>query len=107
MRENRLCWGVVMQIDSLAASKEVALRNSEWGFDADDSIMHKVYDKKTAIGCTVRDLINATPKESLSKIFLEEKLFETWCHGRVVLLGDGKDFWRLLPHNPWDDLTSN
>ncbi|KAF8932601.1 hypothetical protein EDD21DRAFT_379031 [Dissophora ornata] len=88
LRENRLCWGVVMQIDSPAASKEVAFRNSEWDSDADDSIMHKVYDSKTPVGGVVRDLVSATPKDNLSKIFLEEKLFETWYHGRIVLLGD-------------------
>jgi len=36
------------------------------------------------------DLIDRTPKEYISKVMLEEKLFDTWYGGRTVLLGDGK-----------------
>ncbi|KAF9438522.1 hypothetical protein BGZ76_007196 [Entomortierella beljakovae] len=88
MRDNRICWGVTLQVESSAASKDVRFRNSDWGSEADESMMHKVYDNKTAIGGVVRDLIDNTPKSEVSKIFLEEKLFETWYHGRTVLIGD-------------------
>ncbi|KAF9309489.1 hypothetical protein BG003_009704 [Podila horticola] len=40
------------------------------------------------------DLIDRTPKELISKVMLEEKLFETWFGGRVVLLGDDEPCWR-------------
>ncbi|KAF9537682.1 hypothetical protein EC957_007817 [Mortierella hygrophila] len=36
---------------------------------------------------TVKDLLKYTTT-SLKKIVLEEKLFKTWCHGRVVLIGN-------------------
>lgn len=36
------------------------------------------------------DLMDLTPKELMSKVMLEEKVFETWYSGRTVLLGDGK-----------------
>lgn len=39
---------------------------------------------------TLGDLIDMTPKEYISKVMLEEKLFDTWYGGRMVLLGDGK-----------------
>lgn len=39
---------------------------------------------------TIGDLIDWTPKELITKVMLEEKVFETWYDGRVVLLGDGK-----------------
>lgn len=38
---------------------------------------------------TLGDLIDATPQDNISKVFLEDKLFETWNHGRTVLIGDG------------------
>ncbi|KAF9197640.1 hypothetical protein BGZ49_001829 [Haplosporangium sp. Z 27] len=88
MPNNRVCWGITLQVESAAASKEAMFRNSNWGHEADDSVMHKVYDYKTPIGGVVRDLVENTPKERISKIFLEEKLFETWYHGRTVLIGD-------------------
>ncbi|KAG9071623.1 hypothetical protein KI688_005836 [Linnemannia hyalina] len=37
---------------------------------------------------TMGDLYDLTPKELISKVGLEEKVFETWHHGRAVLLGD-------------------
>ncbi|KAG0000468.1 hypothetical protein BGZ79_005913 [Entomortierella chlamydospora] len=87
MPGNRICWGVTLQVES-AASTDVRFRNSDWGPEADDSIMHRVYENKTAIGGIVWDLIENTPKSEVSKIFLEEKLFETWYDGRTVLIGD-------------------
>ncbi|KAK3835621.1 MAG: hypothetical protein J3R72DRAFT_212364 [Linnemannia gamsii] len=34
------------------------------------------------------DIYDLTPKDMISKVMLEEKVFETWYSGRVVLLGD-------------------
>lgn len=33
------------------------------------------------------------PKNSISKVTLEEKVLESWYNGRAVLLGDGEDFF--------------
>jgi len=52
----------------------------------------KVRHIKAPFGLTVGELIDVTPKETISKVMLEEKLFETWHHGRTVLLGDGKHY---------------
>lgn len=35
------------------------------------------------------DLFDATPIEGVSKVYFEDMLFETWNHGRTVLIGDG------------------
>ncbi|KAF9138597.1 hypothetical protein BG015_002325 [Linnemannia schmuckeri] len=45
----------------------------------------KVGDKYLTVG----DFYDRTPQELVSKVMLEEKVFETWYHGRTVLLGDG------------------
>lgn len=45
------------------------------------------------------DLIDRTPKEYISKVMLEEKLFDTWFGGRTVLLGDGKSENETLAGN--------
>ncbi|KAF9004134.1 hypothetical protein BGZ52_009220, partial [Haplosporangium bisporale] len=37
---------------------------------------------------TLGDLIDRTPKDLISKVMLEEKVFDTWYGGRTVLLGD-------------------
>ena len=49
-----------------------------------DSIRHF----KTPYG-TMGDLFDVTPIERVSKVYFEDMLFETWNHGRTVLIGDG------------------
>ncbi|KAF9345399.1 hypothetical protein BGX26_003167 [Mortierella sp. AD094] len=88
MRDHRICWGVILQIESTVASRDAMFRNSDWGSEGDEGVMYGAYDKTTPVGGLVRDLVEATPKDEVSKIFLEEKLFETWYHGRTVLIGD-------------------
>ncbi|KAF9352888.1 hypothetical protein BGX26_009326 [Mortierella sp. AD094] len=41
-----------------------------------------------SLGGTLGELFDATPKHLISKVFLEEKIFKTWHHGRTVLLED-------------------
>ncbi|KAF9360632.1 hypothetical protein BGX26_008470 [Mortierella sp. AD094] len=43
----------------------------------------------------MRDLFHTTPKDLISKVFLEEMVFQTWYHGRSVLIGDACH--KLLP----------
>lgn len=38
---------------------------------------------------TLRDLMEHTPQNQVSKVMLEEKVFKTWYDCRTVLLGDG------------------
>ncbi|KAG9071579.1 hypothetical protein KI688_005792 [Linnemannia hyalina] len=37
---------------------------------------------------TMGDIYDLTPKDMISKVMLEEKMFKTWYYGRTVLLGD-------------------
>ena len=49
-----------------------------------------VKDFRVPCGGTLGGLINSTPKEQMSKVFLEDRLYETWNYGHTVLIGDGK-----------------
>ncbi|KAG0201382.1 hypothetical protein BGX28_005783 [Mortierella sp. GBA30] len=73
---------------------------SEWGPEAAEELCNKVRKMDASlcerqgftcpyIGGTIGDLIDNTPKEVISKVMLEDKMFETWHSDRVVLLGDG------------------
>ncbi|KAF9954679.1 hypothetical protein BGZ72_004407 [Mortierella alpina] len=85
---NRMCWSVVQQLADIAVAKDVMFRNSEWGPEAIEETIADIQDLPNGMGGTMADLINATPRDRISKIMLEEKLFETWQHGRTVLIGD-------------------
>ncbi|KAF9335154.1 hypothetical protein BG006_000755 [Podila minutissima] len=80
-------------LNKISAKSHDAFRNSEWGPEAAEQMCKEVRDFPVPGGngkLVFGDLINRTPKEYISKVMLEEKLFETWFGGRTVLLGDGK-----------------
>ncbi|KAH7056161.1 hypothetical protein BKA57DRAFT_500513 [Linnemannia elongata] len=100
-----LLFSVVHQLDvtSSKAALEQRFRNnqnSEWGAIPAQSMCEETKDfpipsltgevdengvvKMGRMG----DIYALTPKEFVSKVMREEKVFETWYDGRVVLLGD-------------------
>ncbi|KAF9308742.1 hypothetical protein BG003_010676, partial [Podila horticola] len=83
---NKICWGVQVQLSPKAAEEE-SFRNSEWGPEANDAIIKDVYNFSTPHG-KLGEFIDQTPKDRISRVFLEDKLFETWNHRRTVLIGD-------------------
>ncbi|KAF9095610.1 hypothetical protein BGX23_000219 [Mortierella sp. AD031] len=86
---NRFCWSVMAQITNQAEAKEQRFRNSEWGPEASEGLIEIVREFPITFGGKLGDIIEATPKDAISKVMLEEKLFETWYHGSIVLIGDG------------------
>ncbi|CAO3572967.1 unnamed protein product [Mortierella alpina] len=87
---NRVCWGALVQLDSSTVlSRDVtSLKNAEWGPESNEAMIREIYDLPCRLGCTMGALTDATPKEGISRVFLEEKIFETWYHNRIVLIGD-------------------
>ncbi|KAG0277992.1 hypothetical protein BGZ95_004930 [Linnemannia exigua] len=82
-------WGFGTQITNEDFSKENdTFRASDWGPESAHMLCNEIRDYKIPIGGTLGDLIDNTPKENIAKVLLEEKLFETWYHGRTVLIGD-------------------
>ncbi|KAF9285413.1 hypothetical protein BGZ74_001497 [Mortierella antarctica] len=84
---NRVCWLMTTQLGS-TSTNATRFDNAEWGPEANQSMIEEVRDYPCALGGTMGDLIDLTPPEMISRVFLEEKLFESWHHGRVVLIGD-------------------
>ncbi|KAG0257433.1 hypothetical protein BG011_003953 [Mortierella polycephala] len=91
--DSRICWAVQIQLDS-KSSEDEGFRNSEWSAEANEGMMKEVNEFQTPYG-RLGKLIEATDKDRISKVFLEDKMFETWYHGRTVLIGDAAH--KLLP----------
>lgn len=86
---------VIEFLDQEASKDDDSHDNSDWGPGAAEAMCNQVRDLKVPGGkdgkqLTIGDLIDRTPKDRISKVTLEEKLFETWSHGRTVLIGDGE-----------------
>lgn len=95
--ENTIAWMLVEQLDAYTSrSAEEERRtnnaeNAEWGPIAAQSMMDKTRNFPIHFGDgkrTLGDMYDRTPKDLISKVSLEEKIFETWFGGRIVLLGD-------------------
>ncbi|KAG0204215.1 hypothetical protein BGX33_008657 [Mortierella sp. NVP41] len=94
--QNTICWMVIHNLNktSSRAVEDQGLKNAEnstWGPRAvqamcDEARPFPIPGGKSAM--TMGDLIDLTPSDLISKVFLEEKVFETWYWGRTVLLGD-------------------
>ncbi|KAG0339939.1 hypothetical protein BG000_001024 [Podila horticola] len=82
---NRMCWNAILQKTGADSDDD---QNATWGPESSSKMCDEIRDFKTPYG-TMGDLIDATPKDGVSQVYLEDKFFETWSHGRVVLIGDG------------------
>ncbi|KAF9418487.1 hypothetical protein BGZ94_009689 [Podila epigama] len=98
-RHDTLCWMVIQHLDKESSRAHDSFRNTEWGPESAQSMCKEVEDfvlpsyahienDRGTRGLLLKDLIALTPKDRISKVMLEEKLFETWSGGRIVLLGD-------------------
>ncbi|KAF9090281.1 hypothetical protein BGX23_006121 [Mortierella sp. AD031] len=92
--DNRICWSVTIQLDAAAIEKEQSGSPSDWLPQENQALMDNLRDFKTPYG-PLGDLFNATQKEHISKVFLEDMFYETWAHGRTVLIGDAAH--KILP----------
>ncbi|KAF9121355.1 hypothetical protein BGX30_002622 [Mortierella sp. GBA39] len=95
--ENTIAWMLAEQLDtytSRSAEEERTTNNAEnaeWGPIAAQNMMDKTRGFPIHFGDgkkTLGDMYDRTPKDLISKVSLEEKIFETWSGGRTVLLGD-------------------
>ncbi|KAG0025770.1 hypothetical protein BGZ81_006858 [Podila clonocystis] len=81
-----ICWMVLEFLDKNSAKENDSFRNSEWGPKAAEAMCRQVRHFKVTGGkegqiLTMGDLIDRTPKNLISKVMLEEKVFK---HGSVV-----------------------
>ncbi|KAG0214658.1 hypothetical protein BGX28_001696 [Mortierella sp. GBA30] len=83
----KICWSVQVQLGTKGAVDKL-FKNSEWTPESNEKMIEEISNFKTPYGI-LGDLIAATPQERISKVALEDKLFDTWHYGRTVLIGDG------------------
>ncbi|KAF9278110.1 hypothetical protein BGZ68_008769 [Mortierella alpina] len=90
---NKICWSVQVQLGTKGAVDKL-YKNSEWTPESNEKMIEEISNFKTPYG-VLGDLIQNTPSERISKVALEDKMFETWHYGRTVLIGDAAH--KLLP----------
>lgn len=91
-KDDEICWGVVKYLDILSSAAYSREQRSDWGEGATETMCNEVREFLIPGGdgsLTLGDLIDGTSRNQMSKVMLEEKVFDTWYHGRTVLVGDG------------------
>ncbi|KAF9391340.1 hypothetical protein CPB97_006836 [Podila verticillata] len=91
--QNTVCWMVIHFLDKYSAERNDSFRNSEWGPEAAEALAREVRVFKVPGGkdgkqLTLGEYVDRTPRDLMSKVMLEEMVFDTWYGGRTVLLGD-------------------
>ncbi|KAF9406180.1 hypothetical protein BGZ94_003215 [Podila epigama] len=92
-KQNTVCWMVIQYLNKDTVKDNDAFRNSEWGWEAAEALAKEVKEFKlpglrNGKPLTLGDYVDKTPLECMSKVMLEEIVFETWYKGRAVLIGD-------------------
>lgn len=77
------------------ATADEQFKTSDWVPQENKKMLDSIRHLKTPYG-TLSDLFDVTPIERVSKVYFEDQLFETWHHGRTVLIGDGMFFFSFM-----------
>ncbi|KAF9907146.1 hypothetical protein EC991_011286 [Linnemannia zychae] len=95
--QNTICFMIIHHLSKKTSKAAMEQRfrnneNAEWGAHPAqamcDETRNLAIDLNDGKKWTLGDLYDLTPKDLISKVMLEEKVFETWHHGRLVLMGD-------------------
>ncbi|GJJ71417.1 hypothetical protein EMPS_03767 [Entomortierella parvispora] len=84
----QIAWSLSIQFPNVAEAKKQMFENAEWSPEALESMIKEFRDFPCPYNGTIGNLIDETPKDSISKVYLQHKIFQTWHHARSVLLGD-------------------
>ncbi|KAG0311395.1 hypothetical protein BGZ97_011900 [Linnemannia gamsii] len=90
---NKICWNIIVQL-GLAEVEDDQFKTSDWVPQQNKKMLDSIRHFKTPYG-TMGELFDESPVEGISKVYYEDMLFETWTHGRTVLIGDAAH--KLLP----------
>ncbi|KAF9429924.1 hypothetical protein BGZ94_008963 [Podila epigama] len=85
---NSIAWSVVGPVNHCDNVQDGNFGQSEWGVELVEALMNRCRHIKSPWGGVLGDLFNQTPKSTICKHLIEEKLFSTWFYGRTCLMGD-------------------
>lgn len=90
---NSVGWSVLGPVTHSGKALDGNFGQSEWGVEMAEILMSRCRDIKSPYGGVLGDLFDRTPKSTICKYMIEEKLFSTWYYSRTCLMGDGEFFY--------------
>ncbi|KAG0233654.1 hypothetical protein BGW41_001406 [Actinomortierella wolfii] len=92
---DRLAWSIGGHFLDEQVHSQEDFRFSEWGSEALGNIREEVEKLTITIGETVGNVLEHTDMSNVSRVLLEDKLFNVWYDGRTCLMGDAAH--KLIP----------
>ncbi|KAG0221222.1 hypothetical protein BGX31_010072 [Mortierella sp. GBA43] len=96
---NQICWVLGEQLPKKLTEQQrstIGKENAEWAPDSIEAMYEKFRNEPIPWGkakdgsrLTMATILDSTPKDRISKVLIEDKVFKTWYHGQTVLIGDG------------------
>lgn len=83
-----------LSVSSTDSSQFTTVATLGWEAEESNTIAHSLLVSEECrtfplpMGGKLGDLMDATPKDQMARAISEETLFETWHHGRTLLIGD-------------------
>lgn len=81
------------QVTDPEEARRMHQTNLEWTPETTETLLNTIRNYPNSFGgegAVLGDILDSTPKDFVSKVMLEEKLFDTWYDGNIVLIGDGE-----------------
>lgn len=91
--DDQICWAMWKPVDRSGLSQEESFENVE--FDHTEPVVKSFRSMPCPLGGLMGELVDTTSDDLRSQVYVESRLFDTWYHGRTVLLGDGKHNFAL------------
>ncbi|KFH64597.1 hypothetical protein MVEG_09330 [Podila verticillata NRRL 6337] len=87
---NSVGWSILGPVTHSGKVLDGNFGQSEWSVEMAEILMSRCRDIKSPYGGVLGDLFDRTPKSTICKYMIEEKLFSTWYYSRTCLMGDGE-----------------
>ncbi|KAF9364099.1 hypothetical protein BGX34_002511 [Mortierella sp. NVP85] len=84
--DDQICWAMWKPVDRSGLSQEESFENVE--FDHTEPVVKSFRSMPCPLGGLMGELVDTTSDDLRSQVYVESRLFDTWYHGRTVLLGD-------------------
>ncbi|KAG0054362.1 hypothetical protein BGZ83_011371 [Gryganskiella cystojenkinii] len=85
---NRVSYVMAQQVNGDAQCEDERFNGIHWEYERAIEMIKKVKDFNIPFGGTLEDLLDKTPTEEISRLYMEDRLYETWTDGRTVLIGN-------------------
>ncbi|KAF9167700.1 hypothetical protein DFQ26_003488 [Actinomortierella ambigua] len=85
---NRIAWDITREVETVEIRQGEASKAYTWRHDEIEDLWDIIKEVGCPLGGNMKDLIENTSIDEVSTLMIEDRYYETWYSGRVVLVGE-------------------